>query len=152
MPVAWHSATLNKHQINYPVRELEMLAIHECFKKFEYLLLGSPFKVVMKTDHSTLKQVQQGGELTNKRLARWQEYLGGFHYEICWIPGKENLISDGISRSLSGHGKTGLVPISDQNDSLNVPNVSGIAANYDTRFENLDYSRSTEFGTIFEIL
>ena len=72
MPVSWFSRTLNKHEVNYPVRELEALAIVETFKKFEYLLLGSAFTVVCKTDHNTLRQVQQGGDLTNKRLARWQ--------------------------------------------------------------------------------
>ena len=69
-------------------------------KKYEYLLVGSPFTIIIRTDHSTLKQVQLGGELKNKRLARWQEFFGGFDYKIEWIPGVTNLIGDGISRSL----------------------------------------------------
>ena len=79
MPVAYHSRKMTKHEVNYSVREQECLAIHDCFKKFEYLLLGSAFEVIMETDHSSLKQVELGASLqSSKRLARWAEYMGGF--------------------------------------------------------------------------
>jgi hypothetical protein len=74
---------MTKHEVNYSVREQECLAIHDCFKKFEYLLLGSAFEVIMETDHSSLKQVELGASLqSSKRLARWAEYMGGFPYSV----------------------------------------------------------------------
>ena len=77
LPVAYHSRTFNKHEINYPVREREALGIIDCMKKWEYLLVGAKFKVVVKTDHSSLKCLNNshGGTLTNPRLVRWQETL-----------------------------------------------------------------------------
>ena len=152
MPVSWFSRTLNKHEVNYPVRELKALAIVETFKKYEYLLLGSAFTVACKTDHNTLRQVQQGGELTNKRLARWQEYLGGFSYQIEYIPGKENYLSDGISRSLNGFGSVGLKKLTNRDDHLVIPSLSAVAAVYDNRFENLSYTDSTEFKEVWNLL
>ena len=152
MPVSWFSRTLNKHEVNYPVRELEALAIVETFKKFEYLLLGSPFTVACKTDHNTLRQVQQGGELTNKRLARWQEYLGGFTYAIEYIPGKENYLADGVSRSLNGFGSVGLKKLTDTDNHITIPVVSAVAATYDNRLDDLNYGDSTEFKDVWSIL
>ena len=56
------------------MREQKCLAVHDCFKKFEYLLLGSPFEVIMHTAHSSLKPVELGGTLqTSKILAQWAE-------------------------------------------------------------------------------
>ena len=104
LPVAYHSRTFNKHEVNYPVREREALGIIDSMKKWEYLLVGAPFKVAVRTDHSTLKKMNQnaGGMITNKRLARWTEYLGGMDYVIEWVPGRDHLMADGISRSLEG--------------------------------------------------
>jgi hypothetical protein len=150
MPVAYHSRKMTKHEVNYSVREQEGLAIYDCFRKFEYLLLGSPFEVIMETDHSSLKQIELGASLqSSKRLIRWAEYMGGFAYKIVWIPGKTNLIGDGISRSLSAD--EGTMPISGAN--MNVPQISGITSYVDdSRLDQMDYSKSTEFKSVFDLL
>ena len=147
MPVAYHSRKMTKHEVNYSVREQECLAIHDCFKKFEYLLLGSAFEVIMETDHSSLKQVELGASLqSSKRLARWAESWEGSR--TVWIPGKTNLIGDGISRSISAEEGT---PVTGCN--TNLPQVSGISSYLDdSRMENLNYSQSKEFKTPFDLL
>ena len=64
-----------------------------------------------------------------------------------WIPGKTNLIGDGISRSLSAD--EGTTPVTGSN--TNLPQVSGISSYLgDSRMENLDYLQSKEFKTPFE--
>ena len=66
-----------------------------------------------------------------------------------WIPGKTNLIGDGISRSLSAD--EGTTPVTGSN--TNLPQVSGISSYLDdSRMENLNYSQSKEFKTPFELL
>jgi hypothetical protein len=151
LPVAYHSRKFSKHEVNYSVREQECLAIIDCFKKYEYLLVGSPFEVIMKTDHSSLKQVEQGGSLqSSKRLARWAEYLGNFAYSVCWIPGSKNLVGDGISRSINSD--TGTVPIS--GDKVRVPQELCPMSTFtgDERLSAFNYNTSKEFKVTFEKL
>ena len=150
MPVAYHSRKFSKHEVNYSVREQECLAIIDCFKKFEYLLLGSAFEIIMKTDHSSLKQVEQGGSLqSSKRLARWAEYLGNFAYTISWIPGKENLVGDGISRSITATTGTQVVT----GEKLRLPSVAGFSTyTGDARMDNFDYNNSLEFKEVYQKL
>ena len=60
-----------------------------------------------------------------------------------WIPGKTNLIGDGISRSLSAEEGTPVTGC-----KTNLPQVSGISSYLDdSRMENLNYSQSKEFKT-----
>ena len=162
LPVGYHSRTMSGAERNYPVREQECLAIHDTLKKYEYLLVGSPFTIIIRTDHSTLKQVQLGGELKNKRLARWQEFFGGFDYKIEWIPGVTNLIGDGISRSL--HDTDPPKPVSQLEplyehvlgDPSKLKVRPSINANMtkmrDPRLYDLKYDGSKEFGAIYSQL
>jgi len=162
LPVGYHSRTMTGAERNYPVREQECLAIHDTLKKYEYLLVGSNFTIIIRTDHSTLKQVQLGGELKNKRLARWQEFFGGFDYKIEWIPGVTNLIGDGISRSL--HDTEAPKPVhsleplfehvlGDPTELRMRPALNaGVTRLRDPRLFNLDYTDSKEFGLVFKQL
>ena len=154
LPVAYHSRTFNKHEVNYPVRERECLGIIDSLKKWEYLLVGAPFKIVIKTDHSTIRQLNQtaGGDLTNKRMARWAEYLGGMDYVIEWVPGRDHLMADGVSRSLEGFPNEGLKPINRPENNITMPSVCNVSARYDQRLEKLDYSKSADFGEIYALL
>ena len=151
LPVAYHSRTFNKHEINYPVREREALGIIDCMKKWEYLLVGAKFKVVVKTDHSSLKCLNNshGGTLTNPRLVRWQEYLAGHNFVIEWVPGKDHLLADGVSRSLGVFGTKGLEPIP---TSPTIPHIMAISSKYDPRLDHLDYSISKDFADIYKEL
>ena len=150
LPVAYHSRKFNKHERNYPVREQECLAIHDSFKKFEYLLRGAKFEVIIETDHSSLRQVQLGGDIqSNKRLSRWAEYLGGYAYNITWIPGSKNLIGDGISRSITATSGTEPVP----GEGLRLPQIAPVTwLGGDPRIDHLNYSDSKEFKDTYNKL
>ena len=101
LSVSYYSCLFNKHEINYPVREKECLALHDLFKKHEYLLVGSKFTVGLHTDHSSLLQLKKSGPIiTNRRLLRWLEYFSGFDFDIKWVAGSKQLFGDGVSRNL----------------------------------------------------
>ena len=152
LPVSYYSRLLTKHELNYPIREKECLALHDVFKKNEYLLVGSNFKIVCHTDHSSLMQLCKSGPIiTNRRLLRWLEYFSGFDFEIVYIPGKSQLFGDGVSRSL--RSKQGLVPCDVNKMALKMPAwVCGVNYNKDERFQYLNYSQSVQFSDIYNVL
>ena len=152
LPVSYYSRLLTKHELNYPIREKECLALHDVFKKNEYLLIGSKFKIACHTDHSSLLQLCKSGPIiTNRRLLRWLEYFSGFDFEIFFIPGKSQLFGDGVSRSL--RSKQDLLPCDVEKLTLKMPAwVCGVNYKKDSRLNYLDYSHSKQFSTIYLIL
>ena len=78
--------------------------------------------------------------------------MGGFSYSIEYIPGKENYMSDGISRSLNGFGSVGLKKLNSDNEHVIVPTLSAVASVYDNPFSDLSYSSSTEFKEVWKLL
>ena len=145
LPISYYSRLFNKHEINYPVREKECLALHDVFKKHEYYLIGSKFTVALHTDHRSLLQLQKSGPvITNRRLLRWLEYFSGFDFDMKWIAGKSQLFGDGVSRSL--RSVTGLEPLPATHTShLKLPQwTCGVTSNY-------DHTDSKDFGKIWSI-
>lgn len=51
-PIAFYSHKLSSAETNYPVHELELLAIVKCLQKWRCYLEGSTFTV--RTDHASL--------------------------------------------------------------------------------------------------
>ena len=152
LPVSYYSRLLTKHELNYPIREKECLALHDVFKKNEYLLIGSKFKIACHTDHSSLLQLCKSGPIiTNRRLLRWLEYFSGFDFEIFFIPGKSQLFGDGVSRSL--RSKQDLLPCDVDKHTLKMPAwVCGVNYKKDERLNYLDYTHSKQFSAIYLIL
>jgi hypothetical protein len=100
--IAFWSGKFNSIQHNYPVHELELLAIVETLKRFVYLLQGLKFRIYM--DHKGLEWIT-----TQKKLlphqARWLEVLTDFDFEIIHIPGQMNQLADALSRMYSDEPK-----------------------------------------------
>ena len=53
-PVGYYSATLNEVQQNYDIYKLELLAITECLKHWRPYLAGSPYEIIVHTNHANL--------------------------------------------------------------------------------------------------
>lgn len=95
-PIAYTSRKMNPAEKNYPIREKELLAVLHALGKWRLYLGDSP-GFLIRTDHYSLKYLDSQKTLT-PRQARWQEMLCNFTYEIDHIPGKSNVVPDGLSR------------------------------------------------------
>ena len=94
-PVAYKSRQLRIHEKNYPMHDMELLAVIYALKRWRHYLLGRMF--LLKTDHKSLKWIFTQPDL-NMRQRRWLEFLQEFQFEIKFKPGKENTTADALSR------------------------------------------------------
>ena len=100
-PVACGSRYITKTEANYSVIELELLGIVYAILRCKMFLLGlGQFEVL--TDHRPLIPVlnkQQLDEVANPRLRRLKTKIMAFNYHAAWVKGRDNLISDYLSRN-----------------------------------------------------
>jgi len=94
-PVAFASRTLKPAEVNYPITELETLAVVEFVKYFRPYLYQQTVRVV--TDHTAVKAVLLK-ENPNPRIARWGFALSGFTLDIVPRKGLKNANADALSR------------------------------------------------------
>ena len=159
-PVAYHSRKFTSAEKNYTVREQECLAIVDCLRKFEHYLLGARFTIRIQTDHNSLQFLQQGVQPLRGRLARWENYLAEFDYEISYIPGPSNTMGDALSRSFndtcSPHEHPHITPIHEvdrrHTEPITAFHVATTYVTHDKRFATLDYSTCPEFKDVFATL
>lgn len=95
-PVAFASRTLNKHEENYSITELELLSVLYACKKFKQYIEYS--RTIVETDHSAIKSIFKLEE-PNGRLKRWIMRLQGLDITIVHRSGKSMLVSDALSRA-----------------------------------------------------
>ena len=109
------SRKLNKHEVNYPVHEKELLALVESITKWRHYLHGLP--VIVYTDSSALKYLQTMAKPSPRQI-RWLRRLQEFDLSIHHIPGKTNIVADILSRMHEGRKSEGLFgPV------LPIPNI-----------------------------
>lgn len=99
---AFFSAKLNPAQQNYPVHEIEMLAGVETMLRHRDILQGTRFRWF--TDHKGLIHLLAQKNLSG-RQARWLEKISEFDFEVVYVPGVENILSDALSRIYSNEGR-----------------------------------------------
>ncbi|CAB5185100.1 unnamed protein product [Rhizophagus irregularis] len=93
--IAYASRSLIGAEKNYPITELECLAIFWGIKHFHKFLAGRKFTVI--TDHSALKGLMNAKIPTGRR-ARWVMELQQYDFEVIHRSGKENKNADALSR------------------------------------------------------
>ena len=94
--VAYASRSLQQHEKNYGITELEGLAVVWAAKHFRHYLYGHKCEVY--TDHEALKALLNTPRPSGK-LARWGMALQELDIEIFYQPGKVNSNADALSRS-----------------------------------------------------
>lgn len=94
--IAYISRCLNGAEKRYLVTEKEVLAALWAMEKFRYFLELKEFTLV--TDHKAMEELKNKKDFGSHRLHRWFERLENFHYSVKYRKGKENVVSDALSR------------------------------------------------------
>ena len=93
--IAYASKSTNSNERNYPITDLECLAIIWAIRHFHKFLINHKFKVI--TDHAALKSLMKDKEPKGRR-ARWTMELQQYNFEILHRSGKLNTNADALSR------------------------------------------------------
>ena len=94
-PVMYASRKLLPREQRYSTGEKECLAVMFTVEKFQRYLKGQEF--IIETDHRPL-QILNGVNAINPRIMRWGLILQGYKYRMDYIPGKDNVVADYLSR------------------------------------------------------
>ena len=78
--------------MKYTTTDKELLAIIRCLKEYEQILYGA--KIEIYTDHKNLTFKT----LLIKQILRWRTYIDQYDVDLCYIPGKENVLADCFSQ------------------------------------------------------
>ena len=95
-PIAFASRTLQPHERNYSITELEGLGVVWAMKHFRHYLYGHKCEVF--TDHEALKSLLNTPHPSGK-LARWGLTLQEFDVKIRYRPARVNASADALSRN-----------------------------------------------------
>ena len=94
-PIAFFSEKLGGAALNYLTYDKELYALVRALETWQHYLWPKEF--VIHTDHESLKHLKGQGKL-NKRHARCMEYIETFPYVIRYKQGKENVVTEALSR------------------------------------------------------
>ena len=108
-PIAFASRTLQAHEKNYGITELEGLAVIWAVKHFRQYLYGHRCQVY--TDHEALKALLNTPHPSGK-LARWGLVIQEMDLTINYRPGKKNEKADALSRyPVNGENSEPIPPV-----------------------------------------
>ncbi|GJW95759.1 putative reverse transcriptase domain-containing protein [Tanacetum coccineum] len=93
--IAYASRQLKVHEKNYTTHDLELGSMVFSLKIWRHYLYGT--KCTVFTDHKSLQHILYQNKL-NMRQSRWLELLSDYDCDICYHPGKANVVADALSR------------------------------------------------------
>ncbi|ROT77725.1 hypothetical protein C7M84_003587 [Penaeus vannamei] len=88
--------TLKPAERSYHTTDRELLAITYALRHFRELILG--YKIEVHTDHSALTTALHGRDPHGRR-ARAIEVLAEYDVTIVYLPGRQNVVADALSRA-----------------------------------------------------
>jgi len=98
------SRFLKPAETRYAMIELELLAIVWAAKKTACFIEGTKFELI--TDHKPLIPILEHyalSQISNKRLQRLKMQIAHLQFEVNWVPGKDNVEADALSRYPTSH-------------------------------------------------
>ena len=119
--IGYFSKAYTKEQLNYSTVEKEILVM--TVKHFQVYLYSREF--IMRTDHKPLTFLFTKTN-PNKRIERWLLRLMVYHFQIRYIPGKENRIADALSRIHENQEKIEYAPVEEDFHDYRVNSLGGV--------------------------
>lgn len=100
-PIAFASRALSETEQRYSVGEREALACVWACERWHMFLYGRHFTI--RTDHQALTTVLTTSGTGHRplRLHRWADRLRQYHYDLTFTPGRDNVVADLLSRSIT---------------------------------------------------
>ena len=92
-PIEFLSKTFSKAQKRWGIPDKEAFAIFYALSKWEHLLRDNEF--ILETDHKNLTYLNYGG---SAKVQRWKMLIQEFKFDIKFIKGVDNIVSDAWSR------------------------------------------------------
>nr|GEX94772.1 putative reverse transcriptase domain-containing protein [Tanacetum cinerariifolium] len=92
--IAYESRQLKVQEKNYTTHDLELGSVVFALKIWRHYLYET--KCTIFTDHKSLQHILDQKEL-NMRQHRWLELLSDYDCEICYHPGKANVVGNALS-------------------------------------------------------
>jgi hypothetical protein len=96
-PVAYESKKLSPTEVRWTTTERELYAAVHALKQWRCYLQHPTHQFTLWTDHNPNIFFSDGNTSLTARQARWQEFLGPFHFQWRYKKGPEN-IADALSR------------------------------------------------------
>ena len=137
-PVAFYSRKFSAAEINYEIHDKELLAIVDSFQEWRHFLEGAAHPVTVYTDHKNLEYFMSV-RILNRRQARWNMSLSRFDFVITYRPGKQQGLSDALSRRSYLAPRVGDAAFDQQYTTLLKPEhfqLSAAITSIDTNFLN----------------
>jgi RNase H-like domain found in reverse transcriptase/Integrase zinc binding domain len=88
-PVGYYSKSFNEAERGYDIHDWELLAIFQGLEHWQHLLLRSPFKTTVITDHLNLKYYHKARKI-NRRVARYLPRMREYNLQLVHKPGVTN--------------------------------------------------------------
>ena len=95
-PCGFYSKKNSPAKCNYEIYNKEMLAIVRCLENWDSDL-RSVREFQVRTDHKNLEYFITAWKLTERQM-RWSLILSRYNFTISYVPGKENVRADALSR------------------------------------------------------
>lgn len=96
-PLSFFSRKLNSAQRKYSPYDRELLSIYEAIRYFRYMVEARTFSIY--TDHKPITfAFSTRRDKCSPRQFRYLDYIGQFTTDIRYVPGKENIVADTLSR------------------------------------------------------
>lgn len=103
IPVMFMSFALSETESRYHTTEKETLAVLRCLEEVRWLVKGARYPTIVYTDHKAVMSVLGADPLTaSDKIIRWQYRLQEYSLEVVHVPGRLQVVADGLSRIPSG--------------------------------------------------